>query len=96
MANRLPQQLSWDMASKRWAEVLNPVIALPPNQGILLKNVSITSGANVINHKLGRLPQGYIITDLNAAASIYRSADSTDLYLTLTSDNAALIALWVF
>lgn len=81
----------------KWASELNPIIGLPLNQGpSFLKNVPIISGSNVINHKLGKTPQGYILVDQTAPITLYRSAVFNNLTLTLTSSGAGTISLIVF
>lgn len=92
----LPLKLPWSSAENRWATIINPIIQLPPNQGILLENIALISGNTVINHKLGVTPQGFIITDQNAAAQIYRSADFNKLTLTLNSNAPVTVSIWVF
>jgi len=92
----LPFNLSWQTAQTRWASILNPVLSLPPNNGILLKNIQITTGVNVINHKLGQTPQGWIVTDQDASCTFYRSAPFNDLTLSLTASANTTISLWVF
>lgn len=92
----LPLRLSWGLAQDRWASSLNPIIQFPPNQGTLLKNVSLDVGVNQVNHKLGRNQQGWIVTDIDAAAQIYRSQPFNSTILTLTSDVACTINLWVY
>lgn len=80
----------------RWASELNPFLKLPISSPSLLSNISIVSGVNVINHRLGRKPQGWIVSDINAAVTLFRSADFNDLTLTLTSSGAATVALMVY
>ncbi len=92
----LPLKIDWDKAQTRWAQEINPVISFPPVNGTLLSGVNVVSGSNVINHKLGRTPQGWIITDISNAATIYRSAAFNSLTLTLTSNATATLSLWVF
>jgi len=82
-----------------WATQLNPVIANPLAQGRLIQNVSLVSGANVINHQLGRKLQGWILTRQRSAASIYDTQDSNTmpaLTLQLTSSAAVTVDLFVF
>lgn len=79
-----------------WATQLEPLIAFPPNKGKLIKDVVLAIGANKIDHRLGRQPQGWIIADINAAATVYRSEPFNDLTLTLTSNAAATAQIWVF
>ncbi len=93
---KLPLSMDWNKAQTRWASIINPVIALPPSQGTLLQNISLASGSNVINHMLGKIQQGWIVTDLNSNVTLYRSAPFNDKTLTLTSSGAAIISLWVY
>ena len=79
-----------------WATQLDPLIKNPLTQGRLVSNISIKPGVNVINTLLSRKQQGYIITDQDSAAKIYRSAALNDKTLTLTSDISSTISLWVF
>lgn len=92
----LPLRMNWDKASDRWASIINPVIENELNNGILLQNVNIVSGSNVINHKLSRMQQGWFIVDQNAACTFYRSAAFNNLTLTLTASAPCVISLWVF
>lgn len=83
-----------------WASQLNPVITNPITKGIVLKNVQLAVGQNVINHKLGRILQGWNSTRIrNVAAQIYDTQDSNQtpqLTLNLVSDAAVTVDLFVF
>lgn len=79
-----------------WASQLNPVLANPLTNVTILKNVALTSGTNIINHKLGQTPQGWFIVDTNAAINLYRSKPFNDLTLTLVSSASATVNLAVF
>lgn len=92
----LPQKLDWSLAQTQWAQQLNPLIKNQLTQGILLSNISLINGVTVINHLLGRNQIGFIITDINAAATIFRSQALNSKTLTLTSNAACIISLWVF
>lgn len=91
-SNNQPFQLM----QNKWGSILNPIIANPLNNTLLLKDITLVSGTNVINHLLGRPMQGWYITDVNAAATIYRSQPFNNLTLTLTSSGPATINLAVF
>jgi hypothetical protein len=80
----------------KWSSILNPLLSNPLVSGILLKNISLITGSNVVNHKLGRNPQGWILIDIDASASIYRSGAFNDLTLTLVSDADCQVSLYVF
>lgn len=92
----LPKKLPLDLMQDRWASILNPFLSRPTNRMSLVKNIPILNGVNVINHGLGEIPQGWIITDVNGIASIYRSAPFNALTLTLTSDADVTLSLGVF
>jgi len=92
----LPQKLNLDMMQTKWAQELNPLLSNQLTNGILIPNITITTGSNTINHRLQRKQVGYIITDINASATLYRSQDFNNLTLTLTSNAACVISLWVF
>lgn len=93
---KLPQQVSLDTMQNTWAALLDPIISIATNNMLLLKNVSLINGVTVVNHKLGRQMQGWIVADKNAAADIYRSAAFNPLTLTLTSNAAVVVNLVVF
>jgi hypothetical protein len=78
-----------------WAASLNPLLVNPLNNANSI-DVHLVSGPNVINHKLGRVPQGWFTCDLDANVAIYRSAPFNNLTLTLTSSGASNIKLVVF
>lgn len=94
--SKLPLKLPLELMAPKWASQLDPVLANPVVQGLELKNINLTVGDNVINHLLGRKQQGWFITDINAVAGIYRSAEFNALTLTLNSDVECTINLWVF
>ncbi len=84
------------LMQKQWTSQLNPLLANMLTQGSVLTNISLKSGATTFNHYLGRLQAGWILTDQNAASSIYRSEPFNAQNLTLTSSNACVVSLWVF
>ena len=95
----LPQKLPLDLMQVQWAQQLNPVIANPVLQNNILKNVSLASGDNVINHKLGRNLVGWQIIRVRAAAIIYDKQDSNqtpNLTLVLNASAPVVVDLAVF
>lgn len=79
-----------------WTAEINPVLAIPQNNGVMLANVELNIGANTINHLLGRQMQGWQVIDQDASASIYRSQPLNSKTLTLTSSAPVTVKLWVF
>lgn len=92
----LPTQLPLDRMQTIWKSQIDPVLSNTLVQGSQLKNVTIVSGSNVLNHLLGQVQQGWIITDINSAVTLYRSAPFNDKTLTLTSSGPAVVSLWVY
>jgi hypothetical protein len=92
----LPQRLPLPLMQTQWASQLDPVLGNPLVQGNLLTGIALINGVTVINHKLSRQMQGWIIVDQNAAATVYRSAALNSSTLSLTSNAAVTVALWVF
>lgn len=79
-----------------WASEINPILKSPLVNGSFLKNIVLAIGANTINHLLGRMQQGWIITDQNAAAQVYRSSPFNDKNLVLTSDAVVTVGIYVY
>lgn len=77
-------------------QVIGPIISNPITSGALLTDISIVSGTNVINHGLGRMMQGWIISDVNSVVTLFRSQPLNDKTLTLTSNGTSTISLYVF
>ena len=86
-----------NLLQTRYRSLINPVLDNPLLKGNLIDGVVLTIGStNVLNHKLSRNQLGYIITDQNATARIYRAAPLNEKTLTLASDAAVTISLLVF
>ena len=96
MSSPLSTGLAWDVANPLWAQSINPIIVAPVNNSFILSNIKLKAGINVINHGLGKLMIGWIISDINGAATIYRSAPLNAMTLTLTSSAAVTVNLEVF
>lgn len=80
----------------KWASELNPLLAKPLSKSLTLKDVKLINGVNTINHLLGRTQQGWIIADVDAIASIFRSQPYNDLTLTLTTNADCIVTLMVY
>lgn len=96
MSAPLSSNLPWELANNIWSQALNPIISSPLSSASFLLNVPLINGVNIIPHKLGRLMQGWWITDVNGIASIYRSSPMSATTLTLTSSAAVTINIGVF
>lgn len=96
----LPQIQSPDqtlmLIQTKWASQLNPLLSNKLTQGNLLQNVALINGSTTINHLLSRMMQGWILVDKDASVIIYRSQPLNAQTLTLTSNGAVNVSLWVF
>jgi hypothetical protein len=95
----LPQKLNLDMMQTSWAQQLNPIIADPYLHAIILKSVSLVTGTNVINHKLGRNMQGWQIVRQRSSATFYDTQDTNQqptLTLTLVASAPCVVDLRIF
>lgn len=77
------------------ANVFMFLATFPILDGYLVTNIPLVSGTNVINHTLGRQPVGWIVTDRNGAATVYRTAWDART-ITLNSSGTVTISAWVF
>lgn len=97
--NKLPQKLSLPLMQTQWSQAIDPVISNPTNNTSILKNISLVTGANVVNHRLGHPLQGWQVIRQRAAASIYDTQDSNQtpqLTLNLVSSAPVVVDLEVF
>lgn len=75
---------------------MDPIVSNGLNNVSVLEDIDLANGTTVVNHRLGRMMQGWFILDIDGAATIYRSAPMNTLTLTLTSDAAVTVKIGVF
>ena len=93
----LPQKLPYELMLTKWAAQLNPVLANPIIQGIAIDSILLDANVpKVIPIKLGRVQQGWLITDNLAFCKIKRTAGFNATTLTLESDADTTISIWVY
>jgi hypothetical protein len=84
------------LMQSRWISILNPVLENPTTNLTILKNVVLASGNNTVPHLLQQLQQGWVVLDINAAATVYRYAPFTDTVLYLHASAPVMMTLGVF
>ena len=87
------------MLQTSWATQLNPVLQNPLMAGRILSSVVLASGANVVNHGLGRKLQGWFLVRQRASGSVYETQDTNStpaLTLTLTASALMTVDIYVF
>lgn len=94
----LPLNLPLSTMQTRWKSEIDPILSNPLNSMSVLPNVPLVMGTNTINHKLGRVMQGWFVVDIQGIATIYRPNTNpfNDLTLTLMSSAAVTCSLGVF
>lgn len=99
VAGNLSQKLTWELANPKWAATLNPVLSNPVVSGSTLSGLVLVTGANVINHFLGRKLQGYAVV-MNSAAVTYYDSQLTnpkpELTLILNASGPATVSIYVY
>lgn len=63
--------------------------------GLVLKNVPIGTSSTAVNHGLGRIPEGYVITGKTGLGDIYSTARDSKT-LTLISSVTVFCDLWIY
>lgn len=81
-------------------QTFKSVLSNPLLDGVLLSDIGLTTGSpNMVEHKLGRQPLGYIVVKRSAAATIsdVKSEKVVEQnFLKLNTSTNVTISLWVF
>lgn len=95
---KLPQRLPLEQMQVNWATAIDPVLSNPIVNGNQLKSIALVSGINSINHKLGRKPQGYLVTRMfGSFAQIYEiTSQQPELTLQLNSSTSTMVDIYVY
>jgi hypothetical protein len=93
---QLPLQNTLSLLQTKWKSIIDPVLANPTTNMSILKNVVLASGNNQIPHLLGKMQQGWVSLDINAAQTVFRYKAFNDTYLYLTASGAMTVTLGVF
>jgi hypothetical protein len=87
-----PQAARLQENIKQFIGQLNKSIFIDGN---LVENIIIGTGDTKIEHKLGRVPKGFIVTDLAANTNIWRTGYDSR-FITLRAGTQTSISIWVF
>lgn len=100
-----PREHTGDRATDSIQRARNDIAGVL-NNAAFLRGVSTgpvalsTSGNTTINHKLGRQPVGWLMTDITAltgSATLYRvSWDATSITFTMVGVGSCTATFWVF
>lgn len=86
------------LVQSSWAKIIQPVLDNPLNDGIAIKGIKLASGNNVVNHKLQRKMQGYLVTAMyDSYAQLYTTtSQQPTLNFNLNASAPTTVDLWVF
>lgn len=84
------------LMQRNWKSKIDPVLQGPNVNGKALTNIALSAGSTQIPHGLSGTQRGWYLTDIQGAATIFRSAPFDAKNLTLTSNVTVTISLWVF
>lgn len=80
-------------------DALDRLTASPMADALVLERVSLTTGVNKVNHRLGRKLRGWSVARQRSAASIYDAQDacrSPELLLELVASADVVVDLVVY
>ena len=87
----------WDQLQANIAQAITPAINCPLIDGVLIKDVDLTTSSRDISHGLGRPYQGWLVVDIDANQKVYSvSNNKKDRLLTLKASGATRVSIWVF
>lgn len=100
-SRRITRQTSDDTQLNRVQDniiqVVNPVLAIPFLDGVLLEDVALTTSFQNIDHTLGRSWRGYIVVKHPVLGAVTDEPSEDDSkFLRLVSSSAGNVSLWVF
>lgn len=98
---KLPSKSSeLSQVQKNVEEVINPIINSQIVDGVLLRNLKLCAlEANLVTHKLGRPPLGWVVVRQRADSRIWDVQDANILKTTtlaLTCSHEVEVDLWIF
>lgn len=92
---RVQGDLITEQTQRATEEFVYRVVPAWVNDGVLLESVSLVNGAVQVDHKLNRVPLGFIVFDIDANTNVWATA-KTSLSITLNATATATAKVWVF
>ena len=90
------QSLPYPLQQTQLVSQTNALAANPITQGLQLTGISLTTGSTTVKTTLGRTQLGWFITDINAAATVYRSGSFNASNMVLTASAPCTVSIWVY
>lgn len=67
--------------------------------GILVEDISLVSGVNLVSHKLDRAPKGFIVVARNANQNVWNGVSTravSNLNMALQCSGSVKVSIWFF
>lgn len=94
---QLSTKLPWELAQTKWSSIINPILALPILNGNQIDSIKLIANTPTpVNHLLGRMPQGWFLTDNTENAVIWRTQPFNQFSVILEASANTTISFWVF
>lgn len=80
------------------AQFTSQLESQPQLDNVILKDVALAAGLNRVEHKLGRVFQGWQLIDQDTNATVWRdtSIGEKELFLSLRTSTACTVSILVF
>lgn len=75
---------------------VNQIKLVPFLSGNAVKDIALTTSGLTVAHQLGRVPQGFFITAINANATVWQTQASDERFLYLDASATVTISIWVY
>lgn len=88
-----------DLIIEKVYNTLQSITNLPLLSGQLIGPITLASGDNEVPHKLGRPANGYILTRVNAAVTLYDKESTNTMrtqFILINSSGTCIAYFWVF
>lgn len=80
--------------------VLDQVIRRDILDGVIVENIELISGLNIVNHTLARAPKGFIIVSKDANQNVWNAGPLSKVdpkrSIALQSSGAVTVSIWFF
>lgn len=64
--------------------------------GVFVEDLTVSAGPFILEHKLGRIPKGYLLTKSNVFTLIKVSGQQTEFYSQMEAQVAGKISVYIF
>lgn len=93
----LPVLKDFNLLVTRWKAILDPIVANPLLPGVAITNISLIAATpKTIQVGLGRMQQGWFITDKQAYADVQRTQPFNENNITLEASANTTISIWCY